>query len=341
MRIRIGPCLLACCCTALAACTAAAPKGPDTSVSTPAVGRPPTPQSAQAAFSSEAFTSYAELSGASDDGLAPGESDLALHAACMNDAGYSQYANSTPTETLESAAGLTFQQPFGPWGYIGTAEAAQYGFNYMSPPGPGPLPNPSNPFAGLSAGAQAAAGKCLNIVWNFSNSQVASSLAGIDTMSNAISTDLAQNPDVKNATKAWSTCVARNGYTAPDASTLAFHELYALGLTLGSLRSGHTPGSVTPAQNKAQITAAVTDADCTLSTDLAGIYFAVQASYERQVVTANQQALGAAVRQYRANYAKELGELPALLRTTSATPNLPGPKPGHPPHSGRAGRASG
>jgi hypothetical protein len=69
---------------------------------------------------------------------------------------------------------------------------------------------------------------------------------------------------------------------------------------------------------QAQLAAAVSDANCTQSTDLAGIYFAVQASYEQQLVNANQQALTAAVRQYKAAYAKELSKLPALLRTTSA-----------------------
>ena len=64
----------------------------------------------------------------------------------------------------------------------------------------------------------------------------------------------------------------------------------------------------------------MTDADCTQATDLAGIYFAVQASYEQQFVDANQQALNAEVRQYKAAFAAELSKLPALLRTTSATP---------------------
>ena len=83
----------------------------------------------------------------------------------------------------------------------------------------------------------------------------------------------------------------------------------------------------------------MTDADCTLSTDLGGIYFAIQTSYEKQLVTANQQALNAAVREFKANYARELSKLPALLRTASATPSLPGPKPrqsAHPAHSRRA-----
>jgi hypothetical protein len=55
---------------------------------------------------------------------------------------------------------------------------------------------------------------------------------------------------------------------------------------------------------------AVTDAQCTLSTDLWGIYFGVQADYEQQFVTANQQALNIAVRRYKADYAKELKNLP-------------------------------
>ena len=85
---------------------------------------------------------------------------------------------------------------------------------------------------------------------------------------------------------------------------------------------------------------AVTDADCTQATDLAGIYFAVQASYEQQFVTANQQALNAAVRQYKAAFAKELSKLPTLLRTTSATPELPGApgRPGGPGHAGKPGK---
>ena len=94
-----------------------------------------------------------------------------------------------------------------------------------------------------------------------------------------------------------------------------------------------TPDSqVSPAANQAQIAAAVTDADCTDSTDLAGIYFAVQASYEQQIVNANQQALTTAVQQYRAAYAKEVSKLPGLLKTASAQP-FSGGKPGQPSSS--------
>ena len=80
------------------------------------------------------------------------------------------------------------------------------------------------------------------------------------------------------------------------------------------------PGQPTAAQNQAQIAMAVADnVHCMLSSDLSGIYFAVQASYEQQFVSANQQALNAGVR-YKAAFAKALKAMPALLQTTSATP---------------------
>jgi hypothetical protein len=324
MRARTGLGLLICC-AGLAACTAAAPKGPDTTVTTPSVGRPPAPVSAQAALSSEALTPYFGLGAATDDGLAPGETYGALHAACMNDAGYGQYANSTPYP-VRANRGMAFAQAYGPWGYIGTAAAAQYGFTV--PTASDSLGGPAGQPASLPAGAQAAAGKCANIVLDFNDAQFATSLAGIETMNDVVSNDAVQDPEFKNAMKAWSACMARNGYTSSDADTLANQELTAIDLrpAPGSSAGTTGPGSApTATQDRAQIATAVTDADCTLTSDLAGIYFAVQASYEQQVADANQQALNAAVREYKADYAKELSKLPALLRTASATLQPPGP----------------
>ena len=115
MAVRAGLDVLICCCAGLTACTAAAPKGPDATVTTPSVGRPPAPASAQAALSAEAFTPYAGLGASTDDGLAPGDTYSALHTACMNDAGYGQYANRSPL-SFRSNRGLAFAQPFGLWG---------------------------------------------------------------------------------------------------------------------------------------------------------------------------------------------------------------------------------
>jgi hypothetical protein len=329
MRIRTGLGVLICCCAGLAACTAA-PKGLDATVTKPAIGGPPPPASEAAALASEAFTPYADLGATPNDGLAPDDTYTALHTACMNAAGYGQYMASTLV-SFRANRGLGFPQPYGPWGYIGVSLAEQYGFNVPDSVGAaGPAGPPLSP-AGMPAGARAAAGKCLNIVMDFNNAQFVTSTAGIESMNDDISNDVINDPDLTRAQLAWSACMARNGYDSVQPDTVWQQQLAAIGQRLAP---GSSPGPAagsgpTAVQNQAQIAAAVTDADCTLSTDLGGIYFAIQASYEQQFVTANQQALNAAVREFKANYAKELSKLPALLRTTSATPELPG-VPGQP-----------
>jgi hypothetical protein len=325
MRIRLGLCLLAGCCAAITGCTAAPPKGPDTTVSTPSVGRPPPPASAQAAVSSEAFTPYAALGISSNDGLAPSESQYNLVGQCMNAAGYPGVtANDRIVRGSFGGGGmsLAFAPPFGGWGYLGTADAQQYGFQFTPGPGltavgqagvtPGGTPPASPP--SVPAAEQTAASKCSTILGDFTYATQKGALAGINTLTNDISNDVADDAAVKNATRAWSACMARNGYSFDQPMQL-----------------WNGSGPVTGPPNGAQIATAVTDADCTQSSDLAGIYFAVQASYEKQLVTANQQALDSAASAYRAAYAKELAKLPALLRTAKAQPFFPrAPGPSRP-----------
>jgi hypothetical protein len=330
MRIRTGLCVLAGCCAALTACTAAPHKGPVSTVTKPAVGRPPAPTSEAAALDSEPLTPYFALGAAANDGLAPGDTYAALETACMDDAGYSQYASSAPF-FARANRGLGFPQAFGPWGYIGVALAEQYGFNTPGnngddQSGGGPIPTASTPNA-----VQTAEGKCFNIVQAFNDAQFVTSTALIETMNNDVGDDVVNDPDLIKAQHAWSVCMAKNGYDSVQANSI--WQPYEQ-ISVGSGGAGSAP-SPSPTANQAQIATAVTDADCTVSTDLGGIYFAIQDSYEQQLVTANQQALNASVREYKANFAKELSKLPQLLRTTSAIPSLPGPpgkngKPGHP-----------
>jgi len=328
MRIRAGLCLVGCCCTALTACTAAGPKGPNTTVSMPSVGRPPPPASAQAALSGEAFTPYAALGLSNNDGLAPGESSYALAGPCMSAAGYPGVTLSDGIVPLAISIGgsLAFTQPWGSWGYLGTAEAQQYGFRV--PPGTaltvlglggGLAASPPS----VPAAEQAAADKCGTILQDFSNATQDGALAGIMTLGNDIANDVQNDAAVKAATRAWSACMAKNGYDVDQPQTVSGQELRAM-YGNGPVNFG-TPISASAEQ--AQIAAAVTDADCTQSSDLAGIYFAVQANYEQQLVNANQQALNAAVKRYRAAYAKELAKLPALLRTAKAQPFSRRPAP--------------
>jgi len=330
MPVRTGLAALACC-AALAACTAAPPKGPDANVTTPAVGRPAAPASAQAALSSEAFTPYADIGASASDGLALGDTYQALHTACMNAAGYGQYASSVPFG-IRANRGLGFAQPFGPWGYLGVQLAEQYGFAAPTggPTGEG---DGAQNFTSLPVPVQAAGNKCFNIVVDFNDAMFAGALAGIETMNNEISTDVIQDADFTKAMTVWSACMARNGYTTSDPDSFALNELRSLGLQVIGPGGPTTP---TAAQQRANIAMAVTDAQCTGQSDLAGIYFAVQASYEQQFVSSNSQALAVAVRRYKAAFARELSRLPKLLRTARAKINLPGPRKPPPAGSVRA-----
>ncbi len=330
MRSRTGLCLLACC-AALAACTAGPPKGPNTTVRTPSVGRPPPPASAQAALSAEAFTPYAALGISSNDGLAPGESQYTLAGPCMSAAGYPGVTVSDfiVPFNISIGGGLAFTQPWGGWGYLGAADAQQYGFRV--PPGAaltalglGATPPASPP--SVPAAEQAAAGKCGTIIQDFANATQDGALAGIITLSNDIATDVGHDAAVKAATRAWSACMAKNGYSFPQPQGVFGQEFQAM---YGGQHSISPSTQVSASAQQAQLATAVTDADCTQSSDLAGIYFAVQASYEQQLVTANQQALNTAVQEYRAAYAKELAKLPALLRTAKAQPFPRAPAPRH------------
>ena len=226
---------------------------------------------------------------------------------------------------------MTSAPPFGPWGYIGTALAAEQGFMAVGPDGAGG-PGPGNT-SSLPAGARAAGNKCFNILMDFNNAQFVGSMAGIETMNNDISNVVFYDASIKKATKDWSACMARNGFSQSDPNNLALNEINALGLRY--IGPNGPPPPPTAAERSAQIALAVADANCTASSDLAGIYFAVQASYEQQWVNQNQQGLNLEVRQFKAAFAKELSRLPALLRTASAVINLPGPGARHPGKPGK------
>jgi hypothetical protein len=313
MRLRTG--LLTCCCLGLAACTASASTGPDVAVSTPSVGRPAPPTSVQAALSRMAFTPYAALGQADNDGLAPNESSYALAQACLSTAGYPGAGN-VPFAVSLGPANLSFAQPWGAWGYLGTAAAQQSGFraaagSALSQLGIDVSPGPGNP-ADLPQAEQAAIGKCSTISQDFTEAIGKGPLSGILTLSNDIASDVRKDAAVKQATQQWAACMARNGYSYRQPQSVFFDQIQKM---FGGTHQFSALPTVSNAANQAQIAAAVTDAACTESADLAGIYFAVQASYEQQIVNANSEALNSAVQQYKALYTRELKKLPELLRT--------------------------
>ena len=320
MTIRTGLGLVILCCAGLTACAAGPTRGPDAAVTTPAVGRPAPPSSVQAALSRDAFTPYAAVGQSNNDGLAPNESFFALAQACMTAAGYPDVPGAVPLSVSAGEIRLVFSQPWGPWGYLGSAQAQQYGFLVpfgaaltalgaagALPEDPPVLPKPE----------QAAADQCGTIVQDFTNATRSGALAGITALENDIGSDVAHDPAVRRAVSSWAACMTRNGYSFSQPERVFFQELTAM---FGGHGSVNITGPVSPAARSAQLAVAVSDAACTEAADLAGIYFAVQASYEQQLVNANQQALAAAVRRYRAAYQKELRQLPALLKTAKARP---------------------
>jgi hypothetical protein len=320
--------VLAGACAGLAACTAASSSGPINTVTTPAVGRPAPPDSVEAALARMTLYPYTILGQSDNDPLAPGESDTELGTKCMAAAGYPGTENLLGIQIRASSAALGFALDFGPWGYLGSADAQQYGF--LPKPGKalGELglggEQPKDPSsAHLSTAEQDAVNKCNTIKFNFLNDMFNGPLAGINAIAQAISSDLTNDPSVKSATKAWSACMAKEGYhyATPEAAVKA--QIAAITNGTGSISPS---GPASPSANSAQIAAAVSDADCTSSTDLAGIYFAAEASYDQQVVSANQTALASGVQKFRSAYAKEISQLPHLLATTKATPFGSGPK---------------
>jgi len=331
-RARTPIALLFCCaaCLSLGACSSSS-AGPSAAVTAPAaVGRPAAPASVESVLAKQAFTPYAGLSEVVDDGLAPGESMSSLGAACLKEAGYPGDLDALPFG-VRISDGLAVSPPYGGFGYLGATEAAQNGF--MPDAGLSGVAalvglDPSGPSGGsdLSAGAQAAVEKCGTIVSDFSTAQGNASLAAIQSLGQTISTDVMADPDVKKATRAWSACMASDGYNYPDPNT-AFHDQIRVDIRPNTSIAANAPyDGLTSAQYEAQLAAAESDAACTTSTDLAGIYFAVQADYEQQIVDANQQKLNTDVQDYRTAYQKELADLPTLLvTTTAAPPDFPAP----------------
>ena len=229
-------------------------------------------------------------------------------------------AESTALGTLGGLIG-TCIGVWGTWGYLGAGAAEQYGFRFppgsaLSALGIDRTPSTTDP-ASLPQAEQAAIGRCATIVQDFTNTAQDGALAGIGALSNDVADDVLTDAAVKSATQAWSACMAKNGYSFHQPQDVFRQEIQDM---YGGGHSISATATVSAAANQAQIAAAVTDADCTQSADLAGIYFAVQASYEQQLVNANAQALTAAVQRYRAAYAKELSKLPALLKTATASP---------------------
>ena len=64
---------------------------------------------------------------------------------------------------------------------------------------------------------------------NFNNAQFAHSMSIIETLNNYISTDVVQDSEFKKADRNWSACMAKNGFSSPDAEAFWSQALDTIG----------------------------------------------------------------------------------------------------------------
>ena len=135
--------------------------------------------------------------------------------------------------------------------------------------------------------------------------------AGTETMNDAISSDMVQDPNLKNATKAWSAGMAKNGCTSPEADTLANQEPEAVfAATLGS---GPTPGAEQGADRDGRGRCGLHPGHGPASTSPSR---AATSSRSATPTSKPSTPLSAST---RANYAEELSELPAAADNIGRT----------------------
>jgi hypothetical protein len=217
------------------------------------------------------------------------QAELVLVVQCMRHRGYGTFTQSMMSYAVPDLA----QEPGGPYGWIDGAKARKYGF-HSSPADGASLHQASVRLSGAqnralracsaSAGSTLQAGRMIDPA-SLVNQMAAQawSLAAGDAR-------------VRTATARWSSCMRAHGfrYSAPPTADqwLATSRMVS----------------------RAEIATASADAACTASTDLAGIFFAVDAGYQRELIgreTAKLAAIGAELRAETARAAAVLAHASA------------------------------
>ena len=209
-----------------------------------------------------------------------------LTVSCLHGAGFTTYTGSAlqPAVAPDNATAL----PAGPWGYLGAGAAAAQGFHPPSQPAPAP----QAPAGGANSGEafEAASLDCSHrIAEQLKPDSGDGSLAG--RLFDESLRLTANDSRVGEATRSWADCMAAAGYQATDPSALTTR--FAPG------------GTVT----EIEIATAKADAACTGQSNLAGVWFAVAAGYQKQQIDRNAEALTAQQRVVRAYDEKLTGLL--------------------------------
>ena len=219
MRLSTGLALLICCCAAVTACTAAAPKGPNANVTVPSVGKPPAPASAQAALASEAFTPYAEPRRGLRRRPGPGRDVPGAAHRVHERRGLRPVRRRLAVRHPGQPTGSRSRSRAGPWGYVGVSLAQQYGFDT---PGFGPdAGGPGDTFSSLPHRGARRRQQVLQHHRRLQRPRVRH-LAGRhrdDEQRDQHRRDPGRR--VQESDDGLVECMAKNGYTTPDANTFA------------------------------------------------------------------------------------------------------------------------
>ncbi|AXG82867.1 hypothetical protein DVK44_24220 [Streptomyces paludis] len=245
----------------------------DLTVTPPAVEKSPAPPATgYGALIGLPLSAYG-LSEQDDEQLFQVRKALVTH--CMKGLGHKGYSGQdmvmVAVEDKEAA------RPIGAWGYIGARTAKRLGFH----PEEAKMPS-SDDAKALTAEEEKDSRSCTE--------KVGKDLPSLADTDGGKLTDLlfgqsfqrvAADSRVATAREQWSTCMTKAGHPADDPEELA---------------AGPWD---TPKPTKKEISAATAAESCTASSGLAGVYFAVLAGYQKQLISGNATALNSYQKQVR------------------------------------------
>jgi len=190
-----------------------------------------------------------------------------LAVSCMHKAGFATFSgdNYQGAEPPDNTTAL----PAGAWGYLGADIAGVQGFH----------PPKRSPVRTAPAGtddSEAFVTARVDCDRQIAEQLKPPSQAGAELVNRLFSESLqatGRDSRVTEATRSWADCMAKSGYHVADPTA--------------PLQQYRGPGSPTGEE----LATARADADCTTRSNLAGVYFAVLAGYQKQQIEQNAAAL--------------------------------------------------
>jgi hypothetical protein len=259
----------------LGGCSAAATGGGGPSLAVPTITASPAPTSYYAVEMAQPLAAY-ETSQSEEVTVA--DASGLLISSCLQKSGYD-----IPASEFSAQNGTPDVTEFGPYGFVDPNHGT-YGLRLhavASPAGDGSIPLPGGQ-AEEKKSSQCEQASMAQLGDNDADSALINNL--ISEAQSAAGTD----PRVTAASSAWSQCMKQNGFSYSDPAAVA---------------SAVSPAR-TASASSSEIAVAEADWSCTNSTDLSGIYFAVEAGYQDELIQENIQQLTSVKKDVQTELAK-------------------------------------